>query len=113
MLTRGMPRIAWVFFAALFAVSPVSAAEWSVGASGQLRNNCTLECGGSVDARYKAKCPVYCGCIADEAQKLFTEAEYIDMDVKSRIPNTYNPKLPEFVKLIPICRKRAWPELVQ
>lgn len=109
-------RVAQMVFGlalAVCGVSSVSAAEWSAGASGQLRNNCTLECGGSVDARYKAKCPVYCGCIVDEAQKLLTEAEYVDMDVKARIPNTYNPKLPEFVKLIPICRKRAWPELAK
>lgn len=97
---------------AAFMAMPALAAEWSKGASGQLLNNCTLECGGSVDARFRPKCPVYCGCITDEAQKLFTEAEYIEMDVKARVPNTYNPRLPEFVALIPMCRKRAWPDLV-
>lgn len=90
---------------------PAAVAEWSKGASGQLRNNCSLECENSVDARFKPKCPVYCGCMTDEAQKVFTEAEYIEIDQKARIPNTYNPRLPEFVALMPLCRKRAWPEM--
>lgn len=112
-MTKRVAQMVFGLALAVCGVVSVTAAEWSVGASGQLRNNCTLECGGSVDARYKARCPVYCGCIVDEAQKQFTEAEYIEMDVKARIPNTYNPKLPEFAKLIPICRKRAWPELAR
>jgi hypothetical protein len=94
-------------------VMPAVAAEWSKAKSTRLRDNCTLECGGSVDATHKPKCPVYCGCIADEAQKVLTEAEYDEMDEKVRIPNTYNPKLPDFVAVIPICRKWAWPDLVR
>ena len=101
--------IAWMAFGAALIVTPAAAAEWSKAKGDKLRSGCTLECGVSVDPKHKPKCPAYCGCITDEAQKMMTEAEYDDMDQKIRIPNTYNPKLPEFTALIPLCNKRTWP----
>ncbi len=103
---RNVLRPAFAIALALCA-SPAFADTWSKEIGGKLRDGCAMECGAVAGEKDKPKCPVYCGCIVEEAQKLLTEAEYIEMDRDIRIPNTYVRKLPEFTAIFPICRKKG------
>ena len=103
-LTSGMA----VAVALLLCLAPAHA-QWSMSQRGKFLADCIPACEANpnVHASKKPQCGMFCNWLANEGEKLFTSADFEEMDAAARA-NRDHPKTQQFHGLVPACNQQAF-----
>jgi len=84
-------------------------AQWSMDQRTKFMGDCTPACEANpnVHASRKPQCALFCNCLANEGEKIFTSAEFEEMDEAARAGRD-SPKTQRFHALVPACNKEAF-----
>jgi hypothetical protein len=95
--------------AALFLVATTAHAQWSMTQRGKFITDCIGGCenNANVSPALKPQCGIFCNCLANEGEKLFTAAEFEEMDEAARAGREH-PKAQGFHAVIPACNRQAF-----
>lgn len=102
-----------VMFAALALaaafVSMPAAAQWTSQQRAEFTNDCLAACRKNprVPEAQRPQCDDYCLCIVSEGQKLFSEAQF-DQINKDFAAQKQTPDLKKFTDLTPVCNRKAF-----
>jgi hypothetical protein len=97
-----------VAVALLLALAPARA-QWSMSQRGKFLSDCVPACEANpnVHASKKPQCAVFCNCLANEGEKMFTSADFQEMDDAARAGRDH-PKTQQFYSLVPACNQQAF-----
>lgn len=103
-LTAGAALAASLFV----ALAPVQA-QWSMGQRTKFLGDCIPACEGNpnVHASKKPQCGLFCNCLANEGEKVFSSADFEEMDEAARAGRD-SPKTQQFHALVPMCNQQAF-----
>ncbi|MBM3622997.1 MAG: hypothetical protein FJX20_20135 [Alphaproteobacteria bacterium] len=93
---------------ALLSLAPTQA-QWSMSQRGKFLADCIPACEANpnVHASKKPQCGVFCNCVANEGEKMFTSADFEEMDEAARAGRDH-PKIQQFNNLVPACNQQAF-----
>ena len=84
--------------------------EWPAGPKRAFTQECQASCRNNSnltsDAQ-KAKCPDYCQCLIDEGERLFSAAEFLQMDEDARNKRE-TPLMRRFMRPVEDCNRRVF-----
>lgn len=97
---------------AFICTDPASslATDWSSAARSTFINDCLDSCrkNPEVDASNKVKCSNFCQCAMKEGERLFTQAEYEQIEALSQAEKS-SPAWEKYIKTaVPMCNQRAF-----
>lgn len=96
--------------AALFFLAFAPAhAQWGMTQRGKFMSDCVSGCENNpnVVGPQKGQCGIFCNCLANEGEKMFTSADFEEMDAAARA-NRDHPKTQQFHGLVPACNQQAF-----
>jgi hypothetical protein len=86
-----------------------AAAQWSSKQRGDFTNDCLDACRKNprVPEAQRPQCDDYCLCIVSEGQRLFSEAQFeqINNDFRAK---KQTPEIKQFTELTPVCNRKAF-----
>ena len=93
---------------ALLSLAPAQA-QWSMSQRGKFLSDCIPACEANpnVHVSKKPQCGMFCNCLANEGEKMFTSADFEEMDEAARA-NRDHPKTQQFHGLVPACNQQAF-----
>ena len=92
----------------LLSLSPAQA-QWSMSQRGKFLSDFIPACEGNpnVAAAQKPQCALFCNCLANEGEKLFSSAEFEEMDQAARAGRDH-PKTQQFHAVVPACNRQSF-----
>lgn len=106
---RQILTISVAFAAALMLSLAPTQAQWSMSQRGKFLADCIPACEANpnVHESKKPQCGMFCNCLANEGEKMFTSADFEEMDAAARA-NRDHPKTQQFHGLVPACNQQAF-----
>lgn len=92
-----------------FAFVLPAQAQWSMSQRGKFLNDCIPACENNpnVHVSKKPQCGMFCNCLANEGEKIFSSQDFEDMDEAARAGRDH-PKTQQFHGLVPACNQQAF-----
>ncbi len=92
----------------LLSLAPVQA-QWSINQRTKFLGDCTPACEANpnVPGPKKGQCAMFCNCLANEGEKLFSSQDFDEMDENART-NRPDPRTQRFHGLVPACNQQAF-----
>ncbi len=92
----------------LLSLAPAQA-EWTMSQRTKFLGDCIPACEANpkVPPALKGQCGLYCTCLANDGEKIFSAADFDEMDEDARTGRA-NPKTQRFQALVPACNQRAF-----
>lgn len=89
-------------------LAPVQA-QWTMNQRTKFLGDCTPACESNpnVHPSRKAQCGMFCNCLANEGEKIFSSQDFEEMDEAARA-NRDHPKTQRFHALVPACNQQAF-----
>jgi hypothetical protein len=106
---RRIPTVAAAVAGLLFLGLGPAQAEWSMSQRGKFMGDCIPACEANpnVHASRKPQCGLFCNCLANEGEKIFSSAEFQEMDEAAQAGRD-TPKTQRFHALVPACNREAF-----
>jgi hypothetical protein len=84
-------------------------AQWTMSQRTKFLADCIPACEGNANVApaLKGQCGLYCTCLANEGEKIFSSADFDEMDEAARTGQA-NAKTQRFQTLVPACNQRAF-----
>jgi hypothetical protein len=98
-----------VLAASLFLALAPAQAQWTMTQRGKFMGDCTPACEANpnVHPSLKGQCAMFCNCLANEGEKIFSSQDFEEMDEAAR-NNRDHPKTQRFHTLVPACNQQAF-----
>lgn len=93
----------------LIAFALPTQAQWTMSQRGKFLSDCIPACEGNanVPGPQKQQCGIFCNCLANEGEKIFSAQDFEEMDEAARA-NRDHPKTQQFHALVPACNRQAF-----
>jgi hypothetical protein len=95
--------------ALLFAFVLPAQAQWTMSQRGKFLSDCIPACEGNpnVHVSKKPQCGMFCNCLANEGEKIFSSQDFEEMDEAARAGRDH-PKTQQFHGVVPACNQQAF-----
>lgn len=107
-MTRIVTTGAALVASLLLGLAPVQA-QWTMNQRTKFLGDCIPACEANqnVPAQLKGQCGMFCTCLANEGEKIFSSDDFQEMDDDARLGRD-NPKTQRFHTLVPACNQQAF-----
>jgi len=84
-------------------------AQWSMSQRGKFLAECVPSCerNPNLTPAQIPQCALFCNCLANEGEKLFSSADFSEMEEASRAGRDH-PKTQQFYAVVPVCNRQTF-----